>query len=196
MCLRPPLFFCTFGEMFTHIRNINVRQSLSDAGLAQRMTKIPIEYKEGDTRVYTQIIMSQMRKIANDYVNDPGMKKLAADLERGDDMKTLQADFDFLKNAIEYVDDDPAYAEVIRSPIQTIFNSTGGDCDDMAVAAACLCKIQGFNVSFRALQWRVQQYTHVYCVVNGVNFDLVQSNLGEQYVAEPGIQLRYMDMKV
>lgn len=179
--------------MFIHSR----MQGLADVGtLPQRFNKVPIEYPKGDTRIYTQIVLSQMKKIANDYLNDSRMIKLAIELERGDDAETLQADYDLLKQRIPYLDDDPTYAEVIRSPIQTIFNNTGGDCDDMAVAVACLCKIQGFDVVFRAIQWRVQEYTHVYCVVNGVNFDLVQNNLGDQYQSEPGIQLRYMDLKV
>lgn len=197
--LAPPLYFC---------RMAFIRQDLSAApapasGIADTPPRRSIiKMSFNDTRSYTLNFFYIMRNVVHDYLYNAPLKKIAASLVGDTDKDTLYNDFSYLKRRITYLDDDPQYLEVVRSPVQTILNGAGGDCDDMSVAAATILLMQNFSVIFQGLQWRKPEFTHVYSVArspelpNGVIFDLTQDTLGTTYATQTGITRKYLNIQV
>lgn len=143
----------------------------------------------GDTAFATQVL-EVMREITVDYIGNRGLEDYLK--KKLGDVATVPQIFEFLKGKIFYLPDAPGIEE-IRSPLKTIIDNTGGDCDDMSVAAATVLKMYGYAAKFRAVQWRTDKYTHVYVVtiIGGVEvpFDLTQHKLGEEYIFTKGLEL-------
>lgn len=158
----------------------------------------PIEtnYKRArGNNAFTAQMLGIMRELVHDYLRDGDLIKLATTLRGTSRQSTLENLFLYLKTRIKYVDDRPN-REDIRSARRTVLYGEGGDCDDMAVAAATMLKILGFPAMFRAVQWRLPEFTHVYAVTylngNEVAFDLTEDRLG---ATVPGI-IKIMDLNV
>lgn len=133
---------------------------------------------------FTARVLNIMRDLVMKYVADPDILDLSNRLTTiNNPAKTLARDFAFLKARIAYVPDPPGI-EYIASPRRTIVYGEPGDCDDMSVAAGALLRSQGFPVAFRAIAYRVPEFTHVYTMVRisgkWIPFDLTLNQLGIQ----------------
>lgn len=135
-------------------------------------------------RAFTEAVLEVMADMVTRDLGDADIGRVADRLRvytpngTMDKAATLLNDFAFLQDRISYVSDPPG-VETILSPRRTILDGMGGDCDDMAVAAAAICTIQGFDVGLQAIAWRNNDFTHVYTVADGVPFDLTLDNLGD-----------------
>lgn len=161
----------------------------------QKSTPVVTKYERplGNT-AFTGRVLEVMRDLALKYVRDPDVNRAAGMLAGVSGLDTLFRDFRYLKGRIRYVPDPPGI-EYIASARRTIVYGEPGDCDDMSVAVATLLRAQGFPVWFRAIAYRVSEFTHVYCITadNGrlIPFDLTLDSLG---IERP--HHKHMDLQV
>lgn len=124
---------------------------------------------------------------------DGDLKALAGRLEApGFPVATVGRDFRYLKGRIPYKD-DPRGIEWIASARRTVLYGEGGDCDDLSVASATVLMMQGIPCFFRAIAYRVPEFTHVYTVARvgkrEIPFDLTLDRVGQERIFKRNIDL-------
>lgn len=108
----------------------------------------------GDWSIYQTV--SQLSGLVNDALRDPNAairlraESILGPVTEKDDIGEISAIYDFVTNALHYVD-DPADIELIKSPLLIDKNVTDtgsfmGDCDDASGYLAALLKSVGYAV--------------------------------------------------
>lgn len=105
-----------------------------------------------------------MRRLARRDMSDPAVKRIVNSCKKSRDLATVECIYNWVINNVTYKS-DPKRIELVIAPKRVIEEFHDGDCDDMATLLACLLKSAGYDVAFKTIAWRVQDYTHVYLIV-------------------------------
>jgi transglutaminase-like putative cysteine protease len=107
------------------------------------------------------------------------------------------------QHVTEWVDvENPNTTEFLIAPKHQL-GVLVGDCDDMSMMLASILGAMGFNVKYKVIAWRGQEYTHVYVEVlmpnvegeyRWIPMDPVAGKNGFAWEKSPVIRKHYVDV--
>jgi len=122
-----------------------------------------INIKDGEKGIFQTV--DYMWNYALRDANTPLAEATVKDLRGTSKIETLKNIFDWVVANVKYELDPPDY-EMITSPIHYLNgNRSTGDCDCMTTLLVCLLETAGFDCAITIIQWRINEYTHVFAEV-------------------------------
>lgn len=144
-----------------------------------------------------------MRRLARTDVNEPNMQQVVRSFRPGP--LGVRDAFNYVVSLIPYVNDPgrtiwvegipytlPKDEEFLVAPRHFINRKiTGGDCDDMSTTLASLLLALGFEVRYKVIAWRREEFTHVYLLCTVPGFGIIPLDPVKGYTGfgweKPGI---------
>jgi hypothetical protein len=122
-----------------------------------------IDIKDGEAGIFQTV--QYMWNYALRDANTPLAKAKVRELKSKSKIDTIKNIYDWVWQTVSYKFDPPDY-EMVTSPIHYLNgNLNTGDCDCMTTLLVCLLETAGFDSAITIIQWRVDEYTHVFAEV-------------------------------
>ncbi len=147
--------------------------------------------------------ISMMVRLTNAAVINPDIRAQAAQVvaacPRGDRKCMAYALLSWVKRKMHYVA-DPNGTEALHNPAMIAAAIRAGrlvygDCDDMSMYLAALCKSVGLAPRFRAVGYNGRQYQHVYVWCDGLTLDATRDEWNER-PRQPPTETSVIEAKV
>ena len=139
-------------KVYEHLESMPVTLGMGPDGTYQET----VEVADIDERI------GLLKQIIRESIADPAIKKRAATLVRGTDLKEVQAVFSFIKNNVRFREEE---GEIFQDSAATLARKYG-DCDDMVTLGASLFYHLGFPLRIRVVGTKGDMdFSHVYLLV-------------------------------